>query len=1259
MPLHRTAAMSLEAKDMGYRYPQPDNEHDFETVCLRLYRKVWKNDNLKLYGKRGEKQHGVDICDPFCVAPVRAVQCKFHEPTKNLTPSQIKKEVAKAEKHPTPIEHYIIATTAKKSARAQDTVTALNQRPDKRFAVDIHFWEEICQQASELGEVIAELVIYGKNILAGAGATFEGSGAGITGIWSKPEAGDATGAYAAIEKLLNDRQLDLASHELDKRPSGPAIKELPREQHYQLLRLRAKLAMEKGEFAAAAGLFLEAFGVSPELEQAKHNEVLGLSLLGETDKAYARATCYVAEGIRTPAMILRLVDSIRSRQQLDDHAGVIEPHLASDENINVALFHKYAGFGEYERAQQAAERAVQISPESPHAHLAMAMALHNAAVRGDVRHRTAGLRKAIGHYDQSEKAARDQRFLLLLPEVLSNRAAAKALTRDTSGAAADFREAVSCTSQPAHYAARAVGFFLHEEDYERALELLDDLDRTTNEGHYLALVAEYKNADAEDHSRYIDEMSSLANEDWDRAVECRFYAVKWAIDLKKFDLAASLVTDSFERAHPFQAHVMRAWVCVDKGDTAAAKDETATALAQSIKSAHTQELRLLAHILLALKDDRNALGLLETVAPPGIFDDDTKLLLTCAQRLERHDLLLRLCRELRAAGVVDNHLQELEVKLLNRYSPREALELADEFARKSKSPAYFVAFRNMLAVRLNEPDKVDLNPAKLPTPAKLPPEEANLVLLPWIEMGKYEDALVFLYAQRRIHFENQHAHGRYIFVFLRHSHRTDFRDAPMAVTVGCSVLLELGGGKLRWVTIEDDQPVGSRGEFSSTSAMGEALIGKKAGDTLEMPDRLVQPQIATVRDIQSKYVRGFQDSIENFAKWFPGTSILQPFDVGDVEKPDLTVIVESLKGRREHVDKCLQLYRDQPVPLFLLADCLGVTELETVKALARHPKGIIKCSDASPESFALAVQAGIAPGAIVLSMPAIVTLTLVDGWQHLDAGTDYLVSQMTSEIIDGWIQERADDTLNEGGVLAINEADQLVFIPLTAEDRRTRLDELQRMRRMVDQHCKSASSVGMAALEPGARKTYEQVLGLHNLEAMCVAKDHHAILWTDDAIMGTIAKADFGTTVIWTQLALRCFVESGRLTLDDFELVTAKLAAGNYGSVIWHAGTIIAAGRATAWDADCWPFSQCIRLIEKSTLSIPVRTQIVVETLRLLRRSDCGELRQRPIIRALLGALDDPLAARRILVDLDRIFRIDFLSAHFLRSELESWLRFR
>jgi hypothetical protein len=104
---------------MGFRFETPDNEDGFEQFCVRYYRKRWANDSLQLYAKRGENQFGIDIHDPIGIEPIGAIQCKHHEPTKTLAPAEIEAEVQKAEGWGQPLERYIIATTARKSAGAQ------------------------------------------------------------------------------------------------------------------------------------------------------------------------------------------------------------------------------------------------------------------------------------------------------------------------------------------------------------------------------------------------------------------------------------------------------------------------------------------------------------------------------------------------------------------------------------------------------------------------------------------------------------------------------------------------------------------------------------------------------------------------------------------------------------------------------------------------------------------------------------------------------------------------------------------------------------------------------------------------------------------------------------------------------------------------------------------------------------------------------------------------------------------------------------
>lgn len=156
---------NLAAEKMPrYRYPQPGNEDEFEDFCVRFYRERLKRSGLVRYAKRGEHQDGIDILDPLGLKPFIAIQCKHHEPTKTIPPREIKKEISLAEASSHAIDHYIIATTAKKSRKAQDTVLALNQRSDdtRRFTVEIHFWEEICTYLDEFGRAVADFIVYGK-----------------------------------------------------------------------------------------------------------------------------------------------------------------------------------------------------------------------------------------------------------------------------------------------------------------------------------------------------------------------------------------------------------------------------------------------------------------------------------------------------------------------------------------------------------------------------------------------------------------------------------------------------------------------------------------------------------------------------------------------------------------------------------------------------------------------------------------------------------------------------------------------------------------------------------------------------------------------------------------------------------------------------------------------------------------------------------------------------------------------------------------
>ncbi len=136
-------------------YPPPANEQDFEELCLQLLRVHCNRRQLELYAHRGESQAGVDIFDPSGQRPTIAAQCKLHSVSKGLRPSELRAEVLKARSFSPALDFYIILTSAKRTAAAQQAIISLNmeQRAQGLFTVELMTWERIEHLLQEYAHV--------------------------------------------------------------------------------------------------------------------------------------------------------------------------------------------------------------------------------------------------------------------------------------------------------------------------------------------------------------------------------------------------------------------------------------------------------------------------------------------------------------------------------------------------------------------------------------------------------------------------------------------------------------------------------------------------------------------------------------------------------------------------------------------------------------------------------------------------------------------------------------------------------------------------------------------------------------------------------------------------------------------------------------------------------------------------------------------------------------------------------------------------
>ncbi|MGG1658380.1 hypothetical protein [Brevibacillus sp. NRS-1366] len=122
--------------------PPIEDEKVFERMlkdilCVRLN----NQDGVQLNGTKGQRQHSIDVFgrDSTSFEWV-GIQCKVKEYGKKLTTQEITKEVAGVAGFNPSLNTYIIATTAKRDTKMQQTAAMLTT---KQMQVIIWSWEDI------------------------------------------------------------------------------------------------------------------------------------------------------------------------------------------------------------------------------------------------------------------------------------------------------------------------------------------------------------------------------------------------------------------------------------------------------------------------------------------------------------------------------------------------------------------------------------------------------------------------------------------------------------------------------------------------------------------------------------------------------------------------------------------------------------------------------------------------------------------------------------------------------------------------------------------------------------------------------------------------------------------------------------------------------------------------------------------------------------------------------------------------------------
>lgn len=147
----------------GTRLNPPEDDTEFERICVPLWRGILKDPNVKRVGRNGQAQHGVDLVGTRNGNPntVVGIQCKWKGLGKKLDPQKdVRNEIVKAKQFSPSLREYHIVTTADDSTDMDQLALTISQELANegiRMTFHIWGWGHLSQEIQQYPEALKAL----------------------------------------------------------------------------------------------------------------------------------------------------------------------------------------------------------------------------------------------------------------------------------------------------------------------------------------------------------------------------------------------------------------------------------------------------------------------------------------------------------------------------------------------------------------------------------------------------------------------------------------------------------------------------------------------------------------------------------------------------------------------------------------------------------------------------------------------------------------------------------------------------------------------------------------------------------------------------------------------------------------------------------------------------------------------------------------------------------------------------------------------
>lgn len=1252
----------------------PTNDDDFETLCRDLLRVHWSAPHMEIFGKRGERQFGIDILDLGGQDPLYAAQAKLKEPHKSLPPQDIQDEVDLAKQFDPPLGKYGILTSGKVSTQSQRKVREINvlHRAQDLFEVELFTWEKISELVHKYPEVYEDH--YGE-IAVGRGIRIETA---VIGVQRSLDSLEAKVEGDHIDTLINEVRDAVDEHNyqvatlLLNRIEKQNGHKLTSFQRFRVLSNHGFAALGQGKTPQAAKYFLEALSVEPTNEKARANEVLALYVTGDLKTAFEKSESLRKVYPASTQLATHWILSSPPEKSTSDIESELSSILLAEGQIRTALAYKALAEHDLERAEEHAKLATLNDPTHGRPHLVLAKV--NTArvvdfVRGAVK--TSKTRSEL--LDEVEREARlaislaaKQNDVTTQIESYEQLVDTKLMQHDISAAADELAEVVKLSPDNLRVLLVQAHVQIEKDQFEDAVKTLErayafDQRADIAFSYGNALLATNKDANVELAVRVLTGMD-MATVNPQMRNTLAFTTVRAGVKIQQWKTVADYLATIEPHIESESVEAMRAFAAHSEGD----KQRTETAASKSLallSVSSTFELKIfLGRLLVTIGRLTDALPLFQEAFDADVPSFDYALLLDCAARLNREGVIIDAFRKLRARGIEDWQTVEFGVQFLQKYQPREAVAVVKDFLEKNPEHKIATLALSILGLSSNQPELVSGDIGDLPSVEDLPVEHIVHAVQVLRSVGNTDSAVDYAYEYLRLHFKEAPAHRAFVLATSPFDPAPNIQVSFDKVEVETAVRFEeLPTGDPEWVVIVDSaSPSDDLKQIASNSAMAKELLGKKVDETFQIAPGFMERR-GIIRQIIHKFVYQYNDCGERWQRRFPDEPMMESARLGanqEEVQEGIKKLFEALQKRADTEVEMRRTYSAMAIPLHIFGTWHGKNAYVALVTLAAEEGQNVRVTFGTAEERSDALTALQATASLVVDLSVLATLRLLKLEHVLKTKRfRFVITDNTLRTLRETLTRPDSENSPAIGIQFIDG--KVVGHEETVEAKRERNQSDREFLTLVEDHCEIASVEELAFIDTSQRERSEKAFGLYGVEAMLLGSKTDMLLWTDDLVQAQMAATEFGTKRVWTQLVLALLAESGLLTVKERDVAAAKLVYMNYTYTSYDVASIIEAVELSdgkPWDG---PLKSFVQQFGAGDANLAALFPILVSFIqRLYRESVLAETRC-VVMTAFLNALWANTAARRTLLYMRsttaRMFDLNYVGMKQFEECFDSW----